>query len=129
MITTKQFNEWLGRLRSGKYRQTNQVLKRYDTDDSAAYCCLGVLADILVEDGLLKERDTHAIADGIANFEPTDPTIAATPEDGLDFAALLPNEIIAVNKQNVYAAMNDGGDAFYAIADRIAQDEKALTRP
>jgi len=51
---------WLDALRSGKYRQTRNTLRRGDS-----FCCLGVLCDVAVKSGL-------------------DLNISSTPQNGLD---------------------------------------------
>jgi hypothetical protein len=45
---------WLAALRSGEYQQTKGKLRRTDDNDnySAGYCCLGVLCDVAVKNGL-----------------------------------------------------------------------------
>lgn len=43
--------EWLAALRSGNYRQTTNKL----TDDSGAYCCLGVACHLAVEAGVISK--------------------------------------------------------------------------
>jgi hypothetical protein len=39
-------SKWVAALRSGKYKQTKQTLKREEADGSASFCCLGVLCEI-----------------------------------------------------------------------------------
>lgn len=43
---------WVEALRSGDYSQTKEVLK-----GAEGYCCLGVLCEIAVKDGIVIERD------------------------------------------------------------------------
>lgn len=47
--------EWLKRLRSGDYTQGTGVLR----DDNDNYCCLGVLCQIAVEEGVIPEPALH----------------------------------------------------------------------
>ncbi len=37
---------WVAALRSGDYQQGYESLKYVNTDETAKYCCLGVLADV-----------------------------------------------------------------------------------
>lgn len=52
-------NRWLARLESGDIKQTKRFLGR----PNGSRCCLGVLCDIAVEDGIISppivEEDTH----------------------------------------------------------------------
>jgi hypothetical protein len=50
MITKAQCVEWIAALRSGKYQQGMGRL-RYSHGPGYAYCCLGVLGDLMVESG------------------------------------------------------------------------------
>lgn len=43
MKMPKLAKDWVRALRSGKYKQTNNRLKRMDPDE---YCCLGVACDV-----------------------------------------------------------------------------------
>jgi hypothetical protein len=47
-------DRWLRALRSGEYRQGRGRLKGTSTfDGSARYCCLGVLCELAVQDGVI----------------------------------------------------------------------------
>lgn len=45
----KYAKEWVAALRSGKYKQAQEILR----DDKGGYCCLGVLCEVLVEKGIV----------------------------------------------------------------------------
>jgi len=49
------FAEWMRRLRSGDYKQVDGVLCRVDDSGDRSYCCLGVLTEMAVEAGLVRE--------------------------------------------------------------------------
>lgn len=49
MLTPENKQKWIEALRSGKYSQTQRVLRR-DEDDSQSYCCLGVFCDLVAPD-------------------------------------------------------------------------------
>ena len=53
-LTSKQKKAWVDALRSGKYEQGKEILKR-----DGKYCCLGVLCDILCYDS----SSRHTIRD------------------------------------------------------------------
>jgi hypothetical protein len=46
-------SRWLEKLRSGDYAQTPGQLGFVADDGSESYCCLGVLCEIAVEDGIV----------------------------------------------------------------------------
>ena len=45
---------WVEALESGKYKQGKDSLKIQNKDGSFSYCCLGVLCELAVEDGIIK---------------------------------------------------------------------------
>lgn len=55
---------WIAALRSGKYKQTVEQLQKsthgYETED-CGFCCLGVLCDLAVDDGVDK-WDTNSLS-------------------------------------------------------------------
>lgn len=128
-ITPQQHAEWLKRLRSSKYEQGKGVLKLVanpDTDErlpKPLYCCLGVLAGILCEQGSLTEAplDPH---DHVASFVLTYDAEGAET----NYEALLPPTFINEHRQNTYAKLNDEGKPFDAIADIIEADKKLLVK-
>lgn len=96
--------KWLTALRSGKYQQTDGVLRSFkDIKDGEAFCCLGVLADI--------QGATWA------DYEPTLNGRRAAIADGL----LAPFAAAGIWKstQRHLADMNDDGLSFAEIADYV----------
>ena len=84
---------WIDALRSGKYKQGESMLRRFEGDDGdteASYCCLGVLCE-------LENPDSDVIE------EYQDEGIELIPEDALDGYGLTDTQ------QNRLAALNDGG--------------------
>lgn len=53
--------KWVAALRSGEYKQGRGTLKYTDRDDNAAYCCLGVLCEVAVKEGVLSSPTTPAM--------------------------------------------------------------------
>lgn len=45
-------DKWLTALRSGEYQQAEKVLRSEDDNGRASYCCLGVLCELAMEDGV-----------------------------------------------------------------------------
>jgi hypothetical protein len=98
--------KWVKALRSGEYEQTSGAL-RDKYRGGCAYCCLGVLAEVLGADW-----DRGVMSGG--EFE----TISKEDED------LLSTELLALvclteEQQSLLAKMNDEGDGFPRIADYI----------
>lgn len=125
---------WIAALRSGEYRQTGNVL-----NNGEAFCCLGVLSDLAVKDGL-KEWDTEKDYEyGIETHEPgdaADETYTETlslPYDvavwaGLQDEYAISSEIRVQEGVSEFdglpitttlAALNDKGSSFSEIADII----------
>lgn len=88
--------KWIEALRSGRFKQTKQVLKC-----DGAYCCLGVLQTVSREMGTAVSKDP-----GDEYLRPT----TALKKLGLDF-----------QDQVDLAAMNDEGKSFKEIADYIEE--------
>lgn len=74
--------KWVKALRSGKYRQTNGVLK-----DKAGFCCLGVLRDVANPADEREHADEYLLS----------------PEQCEEFG-------IAISKQKILADLNDGNE-------------------
>lgn len=105
-------SEWLTALRGGSYKQGKSYL-RYKNK----FCCLGVLCDILVDDGLGKWEDIEDAKKDALYF--TDDfggshlkTVYA--ENGFRWFLGLPDEV-----QSHLINMNDNGSSFIEIADYI----------
>lgn len=101
---------WLAALRSGDYKQGTCVLKQRRPHQKTEFCCLGVLCEIAVQDGVIepseKYRDDHvyeyegkitlppqAVADW-AGMETGNPTVKGVPgvDDGISLAGLNDSE-------------------------------------
>jgi hypothetical protein len=71
--------EWIKRLESGVYEQAQETLRAYDLDEEgnetgvASYCCLGVLCDVLKDQGLGDwDRSRFGIDPGVFRVEDED---------------------------------------------------------
>jgi hypothetical protein len=91
--------KWLEALRSGKYKQATGVLRREDT-----YCCLGVLADV-VDSTKWKER--YEDSGTCYAWDKTEP------------AYKLPDDILDQEVQAQLIEMNDDGEDFNRIAEKV----------
>jgi hypothetical protein len=103
---------WVAKLRSGDYLQTKNVLQNEE-----GYCCLGVLCEIAVEDGIAENdfydgRRCYNTTKSISGDEETG--YSTLPQGLLYWAALTGRDSIHL------ARMNDQeGKNFHEIADYI----------
>lgn len=62
--------KWVTALRSGDYKQTTGKLKHESKEDGFSYCCLGVLCEVAVEEGIISE--SSAVDEGLDYFDEVD---------------------------------------------------------
>lgn len=104
--------KWLEALESGKYQQTTARLQR----ENLGFCCLGVLCDIVdptrwdITPGASIEY--HLLATD-ENFPDQRAVGSMPPSDILNLVGL------KIEDAQMLARMNDNGDSFSMIADRI----------
>lgn len=126
---------WLEKLRSGDYKQTPGQLGFVDDIGQESYCCLGVLCEIAVEDGIVtrqvdrggsiyysdtnpteaSEAQMHVLTEGVVEWSGVD---SSNPElDTIGFNVEVDDEertYASLSELNDYAGYN-----FSAIADFI----------
>lgn len=123
--------KWVAALRSGEYRQGRNVLKqRHGDKDTPQYCCLGVLCEIAIAEGVKVEvgsvegnaHGTEVITyDGAYELPPDSVWLWAGMSDNnpsVDYSTEDDEEV-----SNVVAELNDDGYSFEQIAEWI---EKSL---
>jgi hypothetical protein len=113
--------EWVRRLRSGKYAQGQQRL-RTETMGPLRFCCLGVLCEVLTDQGRLRRNRGHyELPSGGGGSSTSVPSyvqgyLTGHPEDR-EFSREW-SEF-----QNVLITMNDGlGADFSTIADVVEEN-------
>ena len=110
---------WTARLRSGQDEQTKSVLRNLDDGK----CCLGVLCEIAVEDGVIEapywaeHRDGYAYGSG----DEAD-AVATLPRSVWEWAGLPDANPDAPRTGVTLAALNDKGFTFAQLADLIDCD-------
>lgn len=57
MLNKPLIHKWVDALRSGEFSQTKQVLGKVEEDGSVSYCCLGVLCEVALADGMNINRE------------------------------------------------------------------------
>lgn len=105
--------KWITALRSGKYRKSTRVLKRYFKTTAPGHCCLGVLCEII------KNDFPHA-----EDLLQSNRLIALPKRSVTSCASLLDQETLAhvgldSEQQRKLAGKNDKGATFRQIADYI----------
>ena len=125
--------EWVGRLRSGKYKQGQNNLVTLRKNKKPKYCCLGVLAEMAYEKGIVAKR-VKVIEPGLSVINYSNNEYAygykTLPEVVSRWAGFVTrNNLIDENpvcysegSNNTYAGLNDAGKTFAEIADLIEQD-------
>jgi len=114
--------EWLKRLRSGEIQQTKEKLG----SPEGSRCCLGVLCDIAVEQGVIEKPDvilnttigkevlSYAGASGIL---PVQVAYWAGLRDTRGYSEILSEKGQYIN----LAVLNDSGASFHEVANTIEQ--------
>lgn len=83
--------QWVAALRSGKYKQTQEMLCQTDGDGNpAGYCCLGVLCDLAVTDGVIPPPRASWLEPGAMRFYSTPAFLESDATD-----TVLPNAVRA----------------------------------
>lgn len=106
---------WVNALRSGNYKQTKKALA-----DSNGYCCLGVLCDLAIQNGLsIDVKENYNLGtiqyDGNENY---------LPESVQQWAELLENPEAIDNSGNeeYLSILNDYHLDFEEIADLVEKN-------
>lgn len=114
--------EWVRRLRSGQYMQGLGVLRMDRSDGLVAHCCLGVLCEIAVDEGVVIREDrprNAAIFSGVGDFAHHDGFASALSMPPRSLAGWVGIDINSGFFEEL-ALMNDSGEfTFDAIADKI----------
>lgn len=127
-MNKKVKEKWLDRLRNGGLKQATSALKETYDDGTSGYCCLGVLCEIAVEEGIIKaprpewgrneDPDSH-----YGNWTYGRNSDSFLPPTVRDWAGLSENNP-AVNVNDDFisttlATLNDSGSSFEEIAGYI----------
>jgi hypothetical protein len=109
---------WLDALRSGKYNQGTGFLRRKDNE----FCCLGVLCDVVKDQTRGEWVEPY---DGFDDYNVTGPwTFADGDGEHVDgYPSDLVYEVTGLDRDlaGALAGLNDAGDDFEYIADRIEE--------
>lgn len=132
---------WVKALRSGEYEQAVGTLVEVDHDngDILGHCCLGVLCELAVKEGVKVDRkDTvEIVEDGCSHFTMIsfDGSEAVLPDSVQKWAGMgshdggLPGRDVDEEGYPIresLASMNDAGAPFEKIANLIESEYKSL---
>jgi len=110
---------WIAALRSGEYKQGDGYLAEFQ-DGSYHYCCLGVLYEIAVADGVINSS-LSPMDDYDGNYG-SSKSHSYLPDEVIDWAELRSNNPWIANSSNTLAGFNDSGASFEEIANIIERD-------
>lgn len=120
---------WVKELRSGNYKQTKDCLK-----DDDGYCCLGVLTDLAIQDGVIDPWKVSSDTERSVYFIPS--VDEDNPEETWDEESVLPPKVrdwAGLDLKNPHVRLsesissvpisdpNDNGYTFEQIADIIEE--------
>lgn len=113
---------WVAALRSGRYQQTRGWLFRTTPTDTApaGFCCLGVLCELAVEDGVA----TAASGPGYVASDSGDEEYVETsllPRHVMEWAGLTTRYGLNLGETTL-SGLNDSGRSFDEIADIIEEN-------
>ena len=112
--------KWAAALRSGDYKQTSGILANHNRTE---HCCLGVLCELAIEDGV---RLQVLRPDGASytSFDGEDSHLPDRVDDWADLYSVAP----VTPRQSIVGLihMNDEGRSFEDIADAIEEHWETL---
>jgi hypothetical protein len=131
-------DKWVTALRSGEYEQAKGLLKKIDPEngDDIGYCCLGVLCELAIEDGVNVKRGGGVRHED--RFDPEDVWYSTPRYDDND--ALIGTKVMGWSEMRTndgsfdddrgimvsLVNYNDGGMSFNEIADIIESNWERL---
>ena len=114
--------KWLEALRSGEYRQGRGYLKQRATEfDKPRHCCLGVLSEIAVAEGVDIKVTKFEGPDDYVRWE-YDGIDEVLPDSVMNWAGMDSHIGTRVDSALNLADLNDGGKSFDEWADIIEQE-------
>lgn len=119
--------KWLERLRDPEIKQGRGTLKA-EVDGEMLYCCLGVLCEIAVEEGIIKEStfneesNSYAYQNGVNTEGHPIVEFGVLPSNVARWAGFGGDVNPWISGAGGLAAMNDDGKSFNDIADIIEEN-------
>jgi hypothetical protein len=116
---------WIEKLRSGEYPQTKNHLQ-----DEKGFCCLGVLCEIAVEDGVIQSWTKDSGTTVYGNKYDSDTSTTTLPDSVMEWAGLVDHNptVFApedtpkdLSGRTTLADLNDSGSNFDTISKYIEE--------
>ena len=112
--------KWIAALRSGEYKQTSGILANHNRTE---HCCLGVLCELAIEDGV----GLQVLRPDDASYTSFDGEGSHLPDCVQDWADTYGATPVTPRQSIVeLIRMNDSGSSFEDIADHIEKYWKTL---
>lgn len=122
---------WTDALRSGDYKQGESFLRKRRTDEDV-FCCLGVLCELAVKEGITPQAERMVVANFYQYADKGQSAIGRLPDAVKDWAGLAGNGGEFTNEfhgQLSLAGLNDLESlSFSEIADFIDSNPEGLFR-
>jgi len=112
--------EWVRRLRSGNYTQTQRVLRNKDS-----FCCLGVLCEVAVDAGVIPPAVSRPNHPSLFVYDGQDRTL---PQSVADWAGVGKAGDYGPGIMESLASKNDYGYSFEEIANLIESNPQNLLK-
>jgi hypothetical protein len=111
---------WIAELRDGEHEQGRGRLRRETKQGTTQYCCLGILCEIAVREGVIEPPVRHVNDDGTCYEYDLDTD--TLPQSVVQWAGLSDsNPVIDLGNLNpeTLGGLNDNGSSFAEIAQFI----------
>lgn len=121
MANRERIEKWVEALESGEYEQTTGALQ-----DNHGFCCLGVLCDVAIREGLEVEVKSYCdCGDELCDSISYDEAVEVLPSSVQEWAGLTscdPSVGVDGDGKDSLAELNDAGLSFPDIADLIRSE-------
>lgn len=107
--------KWLAALRGGSFNHGTNVLCKTLPNDTTKHCCLGVLAELLLAEGLVREKQ-------IAKYMRDSTGISYSEYDGVvTYLSISMSDAVGLTRSQVLdlAEINDNADSYDAVITEI----------
>jgi hypothetical protein len=105
---------WTEALNSGRYRQGQGNLKARQIDSTITHCCLGVLCEVAVEAGIIREDEHVTLREDVEAF--------GFVEEGNDY----PYSLTLPPAVAMWAGMDQSGSRPGRLSSRVPEDMDTL---
>lgn len=120
--------KWIGALRSGKYKQIKNVLKRVNKNQTESFCALGVLCDLYQKEhpeDPIKEIKLDS-KNKFGNKVQIGETTEILPIKVRKWAGVRNSEAYIPEARSSIPNLNDKGLSFESIADFIEKNQNKI---